>query len=122
MRYSDRAKAALEGTTMFETNSNKPKPKKATESDTKIIETKAPAVEAEKEKPKESSDFTVVENEITAPAKKVVEVENRSSESGLKIEVSTVTPEGAVVTNTRDPIDEEKKELIFGGKNTFFKK
>ncbi len=126
MRYSDRAKAALEGTNMFETNSNKPKPKKVQE-DNKIIDSKEPVIEVNKDKPKESSDFKQADHEVSAPVKsesstKEVLENEKLTESGLKIEVSTVTPEGAVVTNTRDPIDEEKKELIFGGKNTFFKK
>jgi chemotaxis protein MotB len=130
MRYSNKAKEALDGTNLFETASGqkvKNNPKGT-----------APALKPttlkslEEKKPKESDSFvtaapTVVtkEEKVATPEAVVVpEVEStKEQEQGLKMEISTVTEEGGSPEEYQTPpLDEEKKELIFGKDAKFFKK
>lgn len=119
MRYTNRAKVALEGKQIFETSSNKKKEEpKVTEQpkaqETKVVESeKFTQAKDQKENQPEEKDSQVLEK----PESK------KENPNELKVEVSTIVPEGEVITNESPrAMDETKKPLIFESPDAFFKK
>ncbi len=108
MRYTDRAKSALDGTQTFETNAKK---RKVVE---EITQEKNTATQSGT--PLESKEFIKIGPQLPEAPKEAV------PEKGLKVEVSTVIPEGEVSQERRMPRETEKKNLIFDTPSSFFKK
>jgi chemotaxis protein MotB len=109
MRYTDRVKEALKGTQAHETSAKK---RKVVEE----IEQKADAASTDKP-PIESSDFVEIGPQLPEQPR-----EEESDEKGLKVEVSAVVPEGAVVESGKQQRGGGKKDLIFDSPSSFFKK
>jgi chemotaxis protein MotB len=109
MRFSNRAKSALDGKKVFETSTeNKPKPVEVKkEEPVKVVkEVKTPIAELEMIQ-------DLQEKEVEVPQK----------ETGLKVEVSTIVPEASEKeVTTEGTIEENKKSLIFESSDAFFKK
>lgn len=115
MRYSSRAKVALDGKQVFETSTNKKKeqvshlPKEAATPATQATVVATPSPETKASEAEEGGE--------EAEAKPV------QTQKGLKVEVSTVVPEDAEIVEDSPKIaDENKKSLIFESSDAFFKK
>lgn len=107
MRYSERAKEALEGTQTFETSATKKKVEEApSASDQKVLsDTKSSNV-------KTGSGFVVA----ASPD------DFKNQTSGIKVEVSTTTPDVSEQMSVERKKDSDKKNLIFESPDSFFKK
>jgi len=107
MRYSDRAKEALEGTQTFETSAIKKKVEEApTEGDQKV------STDTKNSNVKTGSGFVVA----ASPE------EFKNQTSGIKVEVSTTTPDISEQVSKERKRDSDKKNLIFESPDSFFKK
>ncbi len=151
MRYSNRAKVALENTNLFETSSDKKLPKVNNVTSSQVKTQKTPLISenfviAPSIKPSAPSvtrSLTPAEGEETEDTtsdlnggsgieggegevkEAPIEASPQEVEKGLKMELSTVVPEGGEIvpySNSGSKLDDEKKELIFGGDAKFFKK
>lgn len=126
MRYTNRAKVALEGKQVFETSTNKKKedvapkeqlPPEVKPSEAKVVEGTTFIQPYEELMPKQDPKTT---SDTPAP---VVKKEQKSNDRELRVEVSTVMPEGAEEEAKIVPAgSENKKPLIFESPDAFFKK
>lgn len=121
MRFTDQAKAALEGTKTVETRPRKiRKGSKAGAASKPVIsslEEKGEAAQPKKEDEEQSSES---EQEVSKKAEPPPK-----RHTGLRIEVGTTMPEGAIIRQADEPPPRPtriEKDKIFGENNPFFRK
>jgi chemotaxis protein MotB len=106
MRYTDRAKEALDGTKTFETNARK----------------KQSGAESRQAEQKRDSSSSVIESDTFVPIGPQLPEAMKKKPEGLQVEVSTVVPENVVIEERKTIKTQEKKDLIFESPSAFFKK
>jgi chemotaxis protein MotB len=113
MRFSNRAKVALDGKKIFETSTENKNLKPIPENKVEVVkEIKKPFAELE----------AIQDLEIKDNLEEKIKEESKNN-SGLKVEVSTIVPESSEKDETSGTVVEEnKKSLIFESTDAFFKK
>lgn len=113
MRYTDRAKTALEGTKTFETNAKK----RQVAEEAEAAKNAALNTSGDGKAKKESDTFIQIGPQL--PEKPKTE---EAPKSGIHVEVSTIEPEGEAVRSRRSQIEEDRKNLIFDTPSSFFRR